>query len=66
MTTEEIRNLSDEELDKKAGELIDDIFNMRIQIATQQNTNVAKVKSLKKDYARVITIKRERTLQAGS
>lgn len=66
MTTEEIRNLSDEELEKKAQDLIDDIFNIRIQIATQQNTNVAKVKSLKKDYARVITIKRERTLQAGS
>ena len=47
-------------------ELIDEIFNTRIQFATQQNTNVAKIKSLKKDYARVLTIKREKTLQAGS
>ena len=66
MTAEEIRNLSDEDLDKKAEELIDEIFNTRIQFATQQNTNVAKIRSLKKDYARVLTIKREKTLQAGS
>jgi len=66
MTAEEIRNLSDEDLDKKAVDLIDEIFNIRVQFATQQNTNVAKIRSLKKDYARVLTIKREKTLQAGS
>jgi large subunit ribosomal protein L29 len=58
----EIRELSDEELMKKERDTKEELFNLRVQIATNQTTNVARVKKLKKDLARVLTLKREREL----
>ena len=60
MKAQEIRELTNEELDKREIELKQEIFNLRIQIATQQTTNVARIGNLKKDLARVITIKKEK------
>lgn len=62
MKAQEIRELTNEELDKREIELKQEIFNLRIQIATQQTTNVARIGNLKKDLARVITIKKEKGL----
>ncbi len=63
MKAEELRNLTDEELAKREAELRQEIFNLRVQIATQQSTNVARVRTLRKELARVLTVKRERELQ---
>lgn len=60
MKPQEIRDLTNDELNKRENELKEEIFNLRIQIATQQTTNVARVGNLKKDLARVITIKKEK------
>jgi len=60
---EEIRNLSDEELGKKVEELRQEIFNLRVQLATQRTTNVARVSAVKKDLSRALTIIREKELQ---
>lgn len=60
MKPQEIRDLTNEELNKREIELKEEIFNLRIQIATQQTTNVARIGNLKKDLARVITIKKEK------
>lgn len=62
MNANEIRELSDEELGKKERDAKEEIFNLRVQIATQQTTNVARVRKLKKDLARILTMKREREL----
>ena len=62
MKAAELRELSDDELGNKRTELIDEIFNLRIQITTQQTTNVARIGSLKKDLARVLTIRKEKEL----
>ena len=58
----EIRELSDEELMKKERDTKEELFNLRVQIATNQTTNVARVRKLKKDLARVLTLKKEREL----
>ena len=52
--------LTDEELGKRETELREEIFNLSIQVATQQSTNVARIGNLKKDLARVLTIKQEK------
>jgi large subunit ribosomal protein L29 len=62
MKPSEIRELSDDELKRKESDTREEIFNLRIQIATHQTTNVSRIKKLKKDLARVLTITREREL----
>jgi len=60
MKAQEIRNLTEDELGKREVALKEEIFNLRIQVATQQSTNVARIGNLKKDLARVLTIKKEK------
>jgi large subunit ribosomal protein L29 len=56
----ELKELSDEALKNKEEDTREELFNLRLQIATQQTTNVARVKSLRKDLARILTILEER------
>ncbi len=60
MKASEFRGLPDDELLKKELELREEIFNLKFQLATQKNTNFARIGSLKKDLARVLTIMLER------
>lgn len=62
----ELRELTDEEFAKTEKDAKQELFNIKIQVATQQNTNYARIKQLKKDIARINTIKRERELNSGS
>jgi len=65
MKASEIRELTDSELAKKKKELAEEIFNLRIQISTQQTTNIARIGQIKKDYARVLTVMKEKELATG-
>ncbi|MEQ9620274.1 MAG: 50S ribosomal protein L29 [Deltaproteobacteria bacterium] len=65
MKASEFRELTDNELSKKKDELKEEIFNLRIQIATQQTTNVARINNLKKDLARLLTVIREKDTAQG-
>lgn len=60
--TNEIRKLSQADLEKKALELKTELFNLRFQLATGQLDNPSYIKIVKKDIARVKTILREREL----
>ncbi len=60
MKPAEFRELSDEELKKKERDTKEELFNLRVQISTRQTTNVSRIKKLKKDLARVLTVMRER------
>ena len=62
MKAKEIRNLSVEELNKKLEDLKKDLFNLRLQHATNQLDNPIKIAQVKKDIARVKTIIREQQL----
>lgn len=60
----EIKALSDEELAKKLEEGRAELFNLRFQMATSQLDNTSRVKTVKKDIARVLTEQRARELAA--
>ena len=64
MKPAEIRELSDEDLAKKLKEGRAELFNLRFQMATSQLDNTARVKTVKKDIARVLTEQRARQIAA--
>ena len=56
MKPSELRNLSVEELTKKQGDLTQELFNLKFQLHTGRLENTSKLKSIRKDIARVSTI----------
>lgn len=62
MKVNEIRELSAEELVVKLGDLKKDLFNLRLQHATNQLDNTNKITEVKRDIARVSTVIREQQL----
>ena len=60
MKPEKFRELGDEELEAKEGELHEQVFRLRIQKATGQLDQLGKVRATRKDLARVKTIRAER------
>ena len=65
MKTKEIRNLSDQDLQKQLEQSKSELFNLRFQLATGQLENPMRIGGIRKDIARVKTIIRERELNAG-
>jgi len=62
MKTKELRELTNEELNKKLDEGKDELFKLRFQLATGQLENPGKLKQVRHNIARVKTIIREREL----
>ena len=62
MKVAEIRNLSDQDLDKQLYDLQSELFNLRFRLATGQLENPSAIGSVKRDIARVKTIQTERKL----
>lgn len=63
MKTADIRDLSDEELDKKMDEAKEELFNLRFQLATGQLDNFMSIKESRRLMARLQTIRREREIE---
>ena len=63
MKAKDIRDLSNDELQKKVADLKVELFNLRFRAATGQLENHSSIKDVKKDMARVKTIIRERELK---
>lgn len=66
MKAKEIRDLSVKELEEKANELGQELFNLRFQKATGQLGNTAMIPKIKKDLARVKTVLREMEISRTS
>jgi len=66
MKARELRDLNSAELQHKHQELIEELFNLRFQLATGQIENVGRITAVRRDIARVKTVQRERQLQATS
>ena len=62
MSVKEIRELSNPEINEQIQALKDELFNLRFQQATGQLTNTARLKTVKKDIARMKTVLTEREL----
>ena len=65
MKYSEIRELTDAELASKLEEGRAELFNLRFQMATSQLDNTARVKTVKRDIARVQTEMRTRQIAAA-
>ncbi len=63
MKANEIRQMTDQELDNKLNDLKAELFNLRFQLATGQLDNPMRIKSVRKDIARVKTLIREREIK---
>jgi large subunit ribosomal protein L29 len=56
----DLRDLTDEELEEKMGETRKELFNLRFQSATGALENSARLRSAKREIARILTVKHER------
>jgi len=64
MNSEKIRNLTDTELAHQKDELSQELFKLKFQLKMGQTESLKKMRGLKKDIARVLTIQREKQLAA--
>ena len=66
MNVDKIRNLTDVELAHQQRELADQLFKMKFQLKMGQTESLKKIRELKKDIARIQTVKRQKELTAGN
>ena len=62
VTATEIRELTEEELVLRLREAKEELFNLRFQAATGQLESHGRLRTVKKDIARIYTVVREREL----
>ena len=60
MNAKELREMTIEDLNKKLGELKEELFTLRFQHAINQLDNPQKMVEVKRDIARVMTILSEK------
>ena len=60
MKASELRQMSVEQLNARLAELKEELFNLRFQLEVQQLENPHKIKDVKHDIARVMTVLREK------
>jgi large subunit ribosomal protein L29 len=65
MKTEDIKGLAESDLVEKVKEARAELFNLRFQLATGQLDNPGRIKTVKKDIARLLTELRARELSAS-
>lgn len=65
MRAKEVRELSAVELQDKLNDLKAELFNLRFQLAVNQLDNPMRIKAVKKDIARVMTIMQELDAKEG-
>lgn len=60
MTGKELQEQSDVELEKQLADLRAELFNLRFQHATGQLENPIRLRDVRRDIARVLTVQRMR------
>ena len=65
MKASEVRAMPVDELNEKLVDLKEELFNLRFQLAANQLENTARIKTVKKDIARVKTALRAAELQSA-
>lgn len=64
MKIKELRDKKELELDKLLAELREDLHAMRFKDSQKQFKEVRDIRKVKKDIARILTLKKERQLEA--
>ncbi|HEY8463923.1 MAG TPA: 50S ribosomal protein L29 [Bacillota bacterium] len=65
MKANEIREMTADELQSKLTSLKEELFNLRFQVATGQLDNPMRIKDVRKNIARILTVMRENQLKTG-
>jgi large subunit ribosomal protein L29 len=60
-----IREQAAAELDKRAGEIREELFKLRFQHATGQLENPVRLRTLRRELARVLTVRQEQALASA-
>jgi large subunit ribosomal protein L29 len=60
---EKLRDIDDDELSQKLVEAKEELFNLRFQLVTGQLDNPMRIKQVRKQVARILTLLRERELE---
>ena len=63
MKTAELRDLDVEALGKKLGESREELFKLRFQHATAQLEKTHRLREVRKDIARIMTVQKEKKRQ---
>ena len=63
MRASELRNLTDEELERKLGEGRQELFKIRFQAATGSLETSARLRQARREIARILTIQNERATE---
>lgn len=64
MKAEELRQLSDDELRVRHGEMREQLFRLRFQLAGGQMETIKKIRELRRDIARLLTVQQEKESKA--
>ena len=64
MNVKEVRDLSNEELEKEVVSLKEELYDLRFAQATGTLENPARIREVRKTIARIKTVLRERELKA--
>lgn len=60
MKAQELRQLTETELRAKEREMREQLFRLRLQLAAGQMESIRRIRDLRRDIARALTIRRER------
>ena len=60
MRPKDLRDLTDEELDRRLADTRQELFNLRFQNATGALESPARLKLTKREIARILTVRQER------
>jgi large subunit ribosomal protein L29 len=61
----ELREADETELENRLAEAKQELFNLRFQIVTGQLDNSARLQAVRRDIARILTILREKEIEAA-
>jgi len=61
MKASEIRDMTTQELENKLLDLKKELFALRFQLSVNQLDNTSRIRDVKKDIARILTIMREKS-----
>ena len=62
LVASDLRNATEEELDSRLADAKLELFNLRFQAATGQLESHGRLRAVRKEIARIYTVKREREL----
>lgn len=65
MKAKELKELTSDELQSKLTSLKEELFNLRFQVATGQLDNPMRIRDVRKNIARILTVMRENQIKSG-